>query len=76
MASEKLGAERKARTPEWRKRSARIALLSALRSLDNDGNCSEADALGFALIAVTQLQHVDGSEERLRDVLEQIGDAA
>src|SRR5688572_19212505 len=69
-----LSTERKTRTPEWRKRGARLSLLAALRSLDNDDPYIEADALGFALIAVTQLQHIDGAEERLRLVLEKVGD--
>lgn len=60
------------RTPEWRKREARIALVSALRSLDNDGNHKEIDALGFALIAATQLRHVEGSEDHLRSALERL----
>lgn len=73
MGDSKQELARAPKTPEWRKRSARVALLSALRALDNDGNTSEADALGFALIAVTQLRYIDGAEQRLNDALERLG---
>lgn len=58
------------RTPVGLKREARIALLSALRSLDGDGSLRETDALGYALIAATKLRHIAGSQERLCEALE------